>query len=152
MRHTALMVLLVPALLAAGCGSSTKNASTDSSGQASATPSAKNTASSGPVDVKLKEWSISPSATTLNAGKVTITAANDGKMTHEMVILRTDKPASGLGRSSHVSEAGSVGEISNLKAGATGSKTFDLKPGHYVVICNLPGHYMAGMHTDLTVR
>ena len=27
-----------------------------------------------------------------------------------------------------------------------------LAPGHYVVICNLPGHYASGMHADLTVR
>jgi uncharacterized cupredoxin-like copper-binding protein len=27
-----------------------------------------------------------------------------------------------------------------------------LKPGHYSLVCNLPGHYMAGMHADFTVR
>jgi len=27
----------------------------------------------------------------------------------------------------------------------------DLKPGHYVFLCTLPGHYMQGMHVDVTV-
>jgi uncharacterized cupredoxin-like copper-binding protein len=26
--------------------------------------------------------------------------------------------------------------------------TLDLKPGHYAVVCNLPGHYAAGMRQD----
>ena len=27
-----------------------------------------------------------------------------------------------------------------------------LKKGHYVLICNLPGHYSGGMRSDFTVR
>jgi uncharacterized cupredoxin-like copper-binding protein len=27
-----------------------------------------------------------------------------------------------------------------------------LKPGHYVLICNLSGHYTSGQHVDLTVK
>ena len=27
-----------------------------------------------------------------------------------------------------------------------------LKPGRYVLFCNMEGHYMAGMHTVLVVR
>jgi uncharacterized cupredoxin-like copper-binding protein len=33
----------------------------------------------------------------------------------------------------------------------TKSITIDLKPGHYALVCNLPGHYGLGMHVDLTV-
>ena len=29
--------------------------------------------------------------------------------------------------------------------------TLTLKPGHYVLICNLPAHYKAGQHVDFTV-
>jgi uncharacterized cupredoxin-like copper-binding protein len=29
--------------------------------------------------------------------------------------------------------------------------TLDLKPGVYLLICNVPGHYAAGMWTPLTV-
>jgi uncharacterized cupredoxin-like copper-binding protein len=145
MRLRALLLLL-PALAAAGCGSSTDKKTTSS------TPAATGTAANGPLDVKLDEWKVAPAATTVAAGKVKIAAANDGRATHEMIVLRTDKTAASLGSGKRVSEAGSVGEIADLKAGASAAKTFDLKPGHYVVICNLPGHYSAGMHADLTVR
>jgi|SRR3954454_14351049 uncharacterized cupredoxin-like copper-binding protein len=149
MRCRALLVLPVAlAVVAAGCGSSNDQSKTTAKPSAAATRSA----AKGPIDVKLDEWQVAPSAGTVAAGKVRITAANDGKTTHEMVVLRTDKPAARLGQGKRVSEAGSVGEIGDLKAGKTASKTFDLSPGHYVVICNLPGHYAAGMHTDLTVR
>jgi uncharacterized cupredoxin-like copper-binding protein len=30
--------------------------------------------------------------------------------------------------------------------------TLNLKPGHYSLVCNLPGHYMQGMRADLTVQ
>jgi uncharacterized cupredoxin-like copper-binding protein len=140
MRHRALLLLPVLALAAAGCGSSNNSDTKTTSSAAKA------------ADVKLDEWKVAPSATTLAAGKVKIAAANDGKTTHEMVVLRTDKPAASLGSGKRVSEAGSVGEISDLKAGAGASKTFDLSPGHYVLLCNLPGHYSAGMRADLTVR
>jgi uncharacterized cupredoxin-like copper-binding protein len=145
MRQGAFLVLLSAlASMAAGCGSGSDN-------KPKTTAPAK-PAAAGPLRVKLDEWKIAASAQTVSAGEVTITAANDGKTTHEMVVLRTDKPAASLGTGKRVSEAGSVGEISDLKAGAGAKKTFNLSPGHYVVICNLPGHYAAGMHADLTVR
>ena len=145
MRNRPLLLLPVLALVAAGCGSSSND--TKSTSKATAAPAAAKA-----TDVKLSEWKLAPSATNVAAGKVRISAANDGKTTHEMIVLRTDKPAASLGSGKRVSEAGSVGEISDLKAGASASKTFDLSPGHYVVICNLPGHYAAGMRADLTVR
>jgi uncharacterized cupredoxin-like copper-binding protein len=68
-----------------------------------------------------------------------------------MVVIRSAKPAGELGRGSRVSEAGSVGEVADLAPGKTKRLTLRLKPGHYDLICNMPGHYMAGMHTGLTV-
>jgi uncharacterized cupredoxin-like copper-binding protein len=83
---------------------------------------------------------------------VTFTVSNDGSVTHEYVVLRTSRPAAGLQVSGgRASEAGHVGEIGELKVGQTKTLTLDLKPGHYSIICNLPGHYLGGMHTGLTV-
>jgi uncharacterized cupredoxin-like copper-binding protein len=39
-----------------------------------------------------------------------------------------------------------------MKVGATKALSLTLKPGHYAIICNLPGHYAGGMYTDLTVK
>ena len=47
--------------------------------------------------------------------------------------------------------AESPGEIPDVEAGATKSADFELKPGKYVMFCNLPGHYAAGMYGTLTV-
>jgi uncharacterized cupredoxin-like copper-binding protein len=119
---------------ATGCGSSASGQSPPSS-----------------VTTKLTELQISPSTTDVAAGRVRISATNGGKVPHELIVIRTDKPAAGLGSGSRVSEAGSVGEVADVAPGKTKSTTLTLKPGHYVMICNLPGHYMGGMRADLTV-
>jgi uncharacterized cupredoxin-like copper-binding protein len=45
-----------------------------------------------------------------------------------------------------------LGEISDLKPGAAGAMTLSLKAGSYVLICNQPGHYKAGMVANLSVN
>jgi len=40
---------------------------------------------------------------------------------------------------------------SSLNPGETRLLTTTLEPGHYIMVCNLPGHFMAGMHLDITV-
>ena len=104
------------------------------------------------VKASLTEMKIADSVGKVAAGKVTFTVSNDGSVTHEYVVLKTPHPAANLPVSGgRASEAGHVGEIGELKVGQTKTLTLDLKPGHYAVICNLPGHYLGGMHTDLTV-
>jgi uncharacterized cupredoxin-like copper-binding protein len=72
--------------------------------------------------------------------------------THEFVVLRTDKSAASLLKGSEADETGNVGEIPGVAPGQTKTLTLTLKQGHYALICNLPGHYKAGQHADLTVR
>jgi len=73
-------------------------------------------------------------------------------MTHEFVVLRTNHPAASLSLSKgRADETGNVGETGDLAPGAAKTITLNLKPGHYALICNMPGHYMAGQRTDLTV-
>jgi uncharacterized cupredoxin-like copper-binding protein len=147
MKFTALAALAI-ALMIAGCGS-------DKSSDASTPPAAtqSTTAADGnTVDASLTEWAIADKEQTVKAGKVTFNATNDGSAPHELVVLKTDKPAGDLGSGGEVSEKDSVGEVSDIEPGKSGSKTIDLKPGKYVLICNLPGHYAQGMHTSLTVK
>ena len=104
------------------------------------------------VKASLTEMKITDSVAKVAAGKVTFTVTNSGAKTHEYVVLKTKQPAAALPVSGgRASEAGHVGEIGDLPVGATKSLTLALKPGHYSIICNLPGHYLGGMHTDLTV-
>jgi uncharacterized cupredoxin-like copper-binding protein len=104
------------------------------------------------VKVGLSEYSISPDIQSVKAGDVTFDVANEGTMAHEMVLIKTDVPPTHLPmEKGEASEAGSVGEVSDLPAGESGTLTVHLDPGHYVMICNLPGHYSAGMRTEFTV-
>ena len=87
------------------------------------------------------------------AGKVKFTVTNNGSVTHEYVVLDTPTPAAKLPVSGgRASEAGNIGETGDVRAGETKTFTLNLKPGHYAIVCNLPGHYLAGMYTDLTVK
>ena len=87
----------------------------------------------------------------VRAGTVTLRVRNTAGIKHERVVIRTDRRAAALPtRSGEANEAGSVGEI-ELKGHAAGTLHLHLAKGHYALICNVPGHYMAGVHTDLTV-
>jgi uncharacterized cupredoxin-like copper-binding protein len=92
------------------------------------------------------------------AGDVTFEVKNAGKsMVHEMLVvkvadLNTKLPFDGATDRVDEGKAGSLGEVSELDAGKTGSLTLKLKPGTYVLFCNLRGHYMAGMWTSITVN
>ena len=50
------------------------------------------------------------------------------------------------------SEKGSVSEVEDIAGGKSKKLTANLKAGHYVLICNLPGHYKGGMRSDFTVK
>lgn len=83
---------------------------------------------------------------------MTFVVRNAGTVKHELVVLRTATKAAKLpvNDGGKASERGSVGR--QLAAGATRRLTLTLTKGHYVLICNLGGHYMAGMRANLTVR
>jgi uncharacterized cupredoxin-like copper-binding protein len=105
------------------------------------------------VTASLKEYSVGLSSTVAKAGAVRFDVRNDGTMTHEFVVLRTAKAAAGLGTpSGRADEAGNVGETGDMRPGAAKTLHLRLPAGHYALICNLPGHYMAGQHVDFTVR
>jgi uncharacterized cupredoxin-like copper-binding protein len=105
------------------------------------------------VSARMTEMRIADSVSSVAAGKVTFSVTNAGMMTHEYVVLRTSQPAASLPMSGgRASEAGHVGETGDMAPGATKTFTLNLRAGHYSIVCNLPGHYSAGMYTDLTVR
>ena len=59
-------------------------------------------------------------------GKVTFNVRNSGNVTHEFVVLKTDKPAGSLLKGSRADETGNVGETGDLAAGASKSITLKL--------------------------
>jgi uncharacterized cupredoxin-like copper-binding protein len=151
-----MMAVVVPVMIG-GCGQATTPGST-SSGSAEAVAATRTVQSQsistvqGPIKVSLAEWSVHASRSTAKPGKVAFTVTNVGTVTHEMVVIRTAKIASGLAHGREASEEGSVGEVSDLDPGQTKTVSLNLQRGHYALICNEPGHYMSGMHTDFTVE
>lgn len=106
-----------------------------------------------PVGVVLSEWKVVPSSSSVPAGKVTFRVANRGTMEHEFVVLRTDRHHHVLPvKAAVAAETGRQGEISSIAPGKVRSLTLTLKPGKYVLICNLLGHYKAGQYAALRVR
>jgi uncharacterized cupredoxin-like copper-binding protein len=115
--------------------------------RAAAPPLARN------VDVTLAQFAVTPSDSVAPAGKVTFRVHNAGTIVHEFVVIRSPRPAADLPLSNgRADESGNVGETGDLKPGTTKSVSLDLAAGHYALICNLPGHYLAGQHTDFVVR
>ena len=88
------------------------------------------------------------------AGPTTFTLTNAGNREHEMVVLKTDTPADQLevNADDKVSEADSVGEVSETPEGETGTVTLDLEAGDYVLVCNIAKHYSQGMFSAFTVN
>lgn len=104
------------------------------------------------------------SRTSVPAGQVSLRVTDAGVLTHELVVLPlADGAQPGqrtVGADGRISEAGSVGEVSNnngagagegLQPGGVGWTTLDLKPGRYELVCNIAGHYAAGMYAELDV-
>jgi len=95
---------------------------------------------------------------TVPAGQVTFEVNNDSKaVVHEMIVMAipdATKPLPFNTNENRVDEdkAGDLGEVSELDPGKSGKLVLTLKPGAYLLYCNVPGHYMSGMWTTFTVK
>lgn len=114
--------------------------------------------SSGVIDVLVKEWKLDMTATTHIAGDITFNLDSRGTILHEVVLIKTEKLARELvadidPTTFRLNEEAfsSPGEYGDIPAGNTGVFTIHLPPGHYVVMCNIAGHYGSGMYSDLVV-
>lgn len=97
------------------------------------------------------------STDSVSTGKVTFDATNVSKdIEHEFLIapLKGDlKNVPYDDSKGVVNEAALKGvrELGDLEPGKSGTMTLDLKPGKYLLFCNKPGHFRAGMYHLLTV-
>ena len=109
-------------------------------------------------DPAIGNMRISIDHATVTAGRVTFRAMNRSKnLIHEVIVVRVDPKKPALPYDEKKTEViekqiQHLGEISELKPGAVGAITLSLKPGSYVLICNQPGHYKAGMVASLSVN
>ncbi len=127
---------------------------------------AKTEAKESRIIVALQDFSVHPNATHAKAGELTFKAVNKGINIHELVILRTDLNPSALPRKEAKSHQGTareylvneddtrletIDEIEEFPPGTNRRKTVQLEPGHYVLFCNIPGHYDKGMYASLRI-
>ncbi len=110
--------------------------------------------SSGPSVASMR---IKTDQATVKAGPVKFLVSNNSKnLVHEMIVVAVAEPNTPLPydqKDNRVIESKikDLGEASDLPPGTKKTLTLTLKPGHYLLICNQPGHYKAGMRTNLTV-
>lgn len=109
-------------------------------------------------DMATATMGIKLSAESAAAGEITFTATNTSKDTiHEMVLTPVTSPDEILPYDETMQKvdedaAGHLGEVAELEPGTSGSLTLTVKPGTYILYCNIPGHYASGMWTLFTVK
>ena len=109
------------------------------------------------IPAALSEWHVAVPST-ITAGTVNLEAANFGTIQHELLVFKSDLPASAypLDKNGNIVEDGPgislVSDGDNIDPGKTQTRTVDLtKPGSYLFVCNIPGHFKAGMFSEVTV-
>ncbi len=112
---------------------------------------------SGPGMMGMMGMAVRIDHDTVKAGLVRFDVTNWSRgMIHEMMIVAVDNPQAPLPYDYTQAKVAEdqvkvLGDTENLQP--NGSKSLDvaLTPGTYLLICNVPGHYAAGMVTPLTV-
>lgn len=116
------------------------------------------TASGQLVDVREVSFRLHLSQETVKAGPVTFHIVNGADdMLHEFIIIKTDLAADNLPLdpvTSRVNEDAIeiVTAADNIEPAQSRDINVNLDEGHYVLICNLPGHYLQGMMIDFNVK
>lgn len=104
------------------------------------------------------------SQTTVPAGQVSFRVVNTGAWIHEVTVMplgvdqgigqrrvETDNKVDESASLGHVEGSCGADEGDGIVPGATGWTTITLSPGRYELICNIAGHYRAGMYALLEV-
>jgi hypothetical protein len=115
------------------------------------------------VEISLTDYAVAAVPQEVPAGPTEMVVANDGRIWHELIVVRVDGESGALALDpfggadeTQIPEDDIVGKVREFLAGTTCTATFDLAPGSYALICNLVDdgsnpHYSQGMHTGFTV-
>ena len=109
------------------------------------------------TDSAIQSMRISVDRGTAPAGRITFRTINQSKdQIHELLVVRMRPGEATLPYDEKEQEVVEKridrrGEIDKLKPGASRAMTLNLKAGSYLLICNEPGHYKAGMSVPFSV-
>lgn len=108
-------------------------------------------------DMAKAKMGINASPRSVRPGPVTFKVTNlAGKIVHEVIVAKLGDNVTRLDydeTTTMVKEETlqSFGSVKEIEPNRTAALTVTLKPGKYLLYCNLPGHYMAGMWTLVDV-
>lgn len=111
------------------------------------------------VDVSLREYRFDYKPP-MSSGRAVFRVRNDGKLTHELVLLPLPKDFPPIEQQLGGKRRRSVGTLAFLKPlrpGKTGVFAVDLQPGRYAMVCFLNGsdgisHARKGMASEFRIR
>jgi hypothetical protein len=111
-----------------------------------------------PVNVLLEDFRVREDAALVPAGTVSFRIRNQGPTSHEFILVRTDRApdklplqSDGLTVDEEAPGIKLLDEAEGLDIDERETMVLDLAAGHYVMYCNLEGHYLGGMYAALTV-
>lgn len=111
----------------------------------------------GPGMMGMGMMSIRASTGTVKAGKIRFEVVNySASIEHEMEVIAVDDlnaplPYNYKTAKVTVDKAKELGETEHMKSGDAKTLELTLPAGNYLLVCNIPGHYAAGMVTPFTV-
>lgn len=152
-RRALLAFLMVVApVAAAGCGADPSDLAGPAGG--GGTPMGE---PSNKIAGSVQEWSVVTTSSRAYEGDVTFAITNFGTIQHEFLVVKTDiEPGKiPLGDENRFDEDAEgievIDEIAEFEVNTTGLLKVNLAAGNYQLLCNIAGHYPAGMFTAFEV-
>lgn len=102
------------------------------------------------VTVSLTEFAVAATPPNVPAGDVAFQVNNDGAIIHNLRVIATNLAPDALpitGGSVDEAQVNVVASSADLAGGGSAIVNANLPAGNYVLICNILGHYGAGMFT-----
>jgi len=149
-KFTITAVLAISTLGLVGCGTDPSDGA--GSGEPDAAPVISNK-----ITGNVEEWKVNVSAQSAEAGEVIFAIANYGSIQHEFLVTKTSyEPGKiPIGSDNRFDEEDKglsvVDEIPEWAVNESKVLKVNLEAGTYELLCNIEGHYAAGMHTTLTI-
>ena len=111
------------------------------------------------INATVSDFNIKLDQAAGTAGKIAFAVNGGGPSAHEMVAFKTDLPEDKLPINEALHKVDETAatvkhfapEAENVAKGKSKKIVLDLPVGKYVFICNVPGHYLLGMHTAFEV-
>jgi hypothetical protein len=113
------------------------------------------------VTVELAEWTIKPTPSTVQAGRVAFAVQNTGTKPHAFLVIRAASPSSlprtssGAVAESRIDRTDLIGKVGAVQPGEVCQATFTVPAASYVLVDNLVAepdgsHYAKGMVTTFS--